>query len=321
MARQLLTPSPSPPPAVPTPKLPTQINAATREQRIKLKRLIVARLPLALPPNATEPALFGLGLAAFARVYHAFEAAWEQKACDSVAENSLTGTHDVQVQRWLATLRPEGLSRSSRLKDDLRYVCWRIGANTKAKTSAQQITWDQMRSEILAKPHILTAYGWVMYMAIFSGGRWMRQQLSNAGLEFWTGQPDYMPREKDELLLLQLPGFSFLSFEGQQDGEDIKALFKARIAEAETLLTQQERQDVITAAQGLFEDCIDLVAILDRAIWWQAVRQRIAVILLGITGTLTLLYLLVKQSWAHALDILSTCIGQCWTQRMALKVF
>lgn len=52
-----------------------------------------------------------------------FEEIWEE-INDSVeaAEDSLTGTHDAQVQRWLATLIPPGLPRSSRLKADLEYI-------------------------------------------------------------------------------------------------------------------------------------------------------------------------------------------------------
>jgi len=91
-----------------------------------------------------------------------------------------------------------------------------------------------------------------MYMAIFSGGRWIRQQLADAG-------PDF------EL--------AFLSFDGDEDGEDLKRDFKAGLARAEEMLSPQERQEVVEEAQALFGRCIALVAVLDREVRWQYVRQ------------------------------------------------
>ena len=150
---------------------------------------------------------------------------------------------------------------------------------------------DRMSYSLQNKPHLLIAYGWVMYMAIFSGGRWIRQQLSNAGAEFWTGELDYVHGEKHVVPLFDLPGFSFLSFDGDKDGEDIKELFKARLAEAETLLTQLERHEVMMAAQGLFEDCTALVGILDRAVWWQEIRRKVPLALLCVVVFAALLWL------------------------------
>lgn len=65
---------------------------------------------------------------------------------------------------------------------------------------------------------------------------------------------------------MQRPGFTFLSFDGNQDGEDIKSAFKAHLAGMETILTEAERQDVIVAAQNLFEHCIELVGTLDQKV-------------------------------------------------------
>lgn len=49
------------------------INSATQEQHAQLNRLILDRLPLALPPKALEPSLYAGGIAAFAQIYFAFE--------------------------------------------------------------------------------------------------------------------------------------------------------------------------------------------------------------------------------------------------------
>lgn len=122
-------------------------------------------------------------------------------------------------------------------------------------------TWKrQLQDDLQTKPHTLVAYAWVMYMAIFSGGRWIRQELENAGPEFWAGNCAAVDADQNQVETL---GRSFLCFEGEQDGEDIKATFKAGLAEGETLLTTEERRDIVDAAQGLFDRCIGMVKFLD----------------------------------------------------------
>ena len=301
MSGQLLTPSPSPPPPIPTPTLPAQINAATKNQHVVLNRLIVDRLTLALPPKTTDPRLLGHGLAAFAVIFITFEDVW-QELSDSIEadDESLSGTHDAQVKMWLATLVPPELLRSARLKEDLNFISNRTCTNVRRGLWAQRTMLKQIHAEICAKPHILVAYIWVMYMAIFSGGRWIRQELSNAGMEFWTGEEPCIELDKHELQQLQLPGFSFLSFEGEEDGEDLKALLKARLAEAETLLTQAERQDVICYAMGLFQRCIQVVDMIDRALWWQEFWEKMPWGMLCMVGVIfLLLYLLYNFAYLH----------------------
>jgi heme oxygenase len=257
-------------------------------------------LTLALPPNATDPRLLGYGLSAFAAIFFTFEDFW-QELNDSLEtdEKPLTGTHDAQVKMWLATLVPPELVRSSRLKEDLEFISNRTCTNVKRGLPAQREMLKQIPAEIRAKPHILLAYIWVMYMAIFSGGRWIRQQLSNAGMEYWTGEEPCIELDKHELQSLQLPGFSFLSFEGGEDGEDLKALLKGRLAEAETLLTQDERHDVICYAMGLFQRCIQLVYMIDRAVWWQEVWRKIPWGLLSIVGVALLLLLCWHDNFGY----------------------
>ena len=294
MSRQLPTPSPSPPRSVATPTLPAEINAATRKQHIKLNRLIVDRLPIALPPNQPDPRLIGEGLAAFACIYYTFEAVWDELASSGSDDIDLERTHDDHVRQWLLDLRVNGLARAQRFKDDMSHIALRTGQWPPAEFAGQQQMLADILRNVTAKPHVLIAYSWVMYMAIFSGGRWIRQQLSNAGVEFWTGTLDCPQVEKNNISLLELPGFSFLSFDGEQDGEDMKALFKARLAEAETLLTYQERQDVVLAARELFNDCIALVEMLDREVWWQRLWSRMPSTLLSTLGVL------VVFLWCHA---------------------
>jgi hypothetical protein len=115
-------------------------------------------------------------------------------------------------------------------------------------------------------------------MAIFSGGRWIRARFASVGPEFWLegrASPSPSPSSssiarddggstKTTTTTESLPGFTFFSFDGEQDGEDVKAEFKARLLEAETLLSEEERREVVEMARELFQRNILLVGELDR---------------------------------------------------------
>jgi heme oxygenase len=252
--------SQSPPSA--TPELPVQINTATRKQHTELNRLIIDRIPYALPPKTTSPKIYALGLAAFAQIYLAFEHAFDdlersQNASDD--QTPINDTHEQQLKTWLSTLRPTSLKRSPRLKRDLQYL---PELDRSAFTQIDNETATHILSLAASKPHVLVAYTWVMYMAIFSGGRWIRSQLASAEPEFWTSHTNAGPALAEKTPL-GMPGFSFLSFDGEEDGEDIKVEYKKRLAEGESLLTVQEREDIMEASQELFERCIAIVKKLD----------------------------------------------------------
>jgi len=290
MANHLPTPAPSPPPEGP-PSISAEINKATRKHHTELNRLIIERLPLALPPHASDPALLGQGLATFSQTFFAFEEVWQQieDGKHALSRYDPDRAQEYDVVSSLAFLRPIGLARSERLRKDLEYISKRTGKGVQRTGAVDKQLAQQIQEIVNKKPHVLIAYAWVMYMAIFSGGRWIRQQLTNAGPEFWTGEPAAATDEKKALMgTPALPGFSFLSFEGEQDGEDIKAEFKSRLAETEALLTENERQDVIEAAQELFDHCIRLVGDLDKSVARQRATSIVAPALL-----LTLLFVLV----------------------------
>lgn len=147
-----------------------------------------------------------------------------------------------------------------------------------------------------ASPHVLLAYAWVLYMAIFSGGRYLRASLKEAGgsTDFWTRdaspvrpysvtrdiseerrkssahntppEPTRRARSRtrsDSAAAGMVPGLSFFNFVGDEDGEDLKLEFKKRIAEAEVLLTEGEKQDIIQEAQDIFRFMVEMVDELD----------------------------------------------------------
>jgi heme oxygenase len=151
-------------------------------------------------------------------------------------------------------------------------------------------------------PHVLVAYAWVLYMALFSGGRYLRAALKAAGglgKDFWDREPSpvrpyIITRDVQELKDSEAefakptgvwspqiagrgrgksrsdsdipkitPGLLFFEFIGDDDGEDIKIEFKRRITEAELLLTKGEKDDIVAEAQDIFSFMLDLVGELD----------------------------------------------------------
>lgn len=114
-----------------------------------------------------------------------------------------------------------------------------------------------IRRSVNEKPWTLVAYAWCFYMAVFSGGRWIRAGLLRAGDGFWP------PQTPEDGIALAERGLSFWHFPGAYDGEDIKAEFKLSLEEAEHLLTDDQRVDVIEEAKNIFQLCAEVVYELD----------------------------------------------------------
>lgn len=158
--------------------------------------------------------------------------------------------------------------RSQRLRRDLHFLQSMHGGSEMPRWGQGIEDFiAQMRETVKQKPHVLVAYAWVMYMAIFSGGRWIRAQLQSAGDQFW---------HCDKASLLSgTPGMHLFCFDGERDGEDIKADFKVRLEEAEGIFTPAQRQEVVQEATNIFRFCITLVADLDsRAEMWAQERSQ-----------------------------------------------
>ena len=271
------------------PSLAAQINAATRSQHTQLNRLLIHLLPSALPPHARHPALFAHGLAAFARIFYTFEAVWREIS-NAPDRPSSRHAHEDAVRVAVARVRMAELERTSRLRADLTLLAARTG-DAKGSVAGYERLWQRRADELLVRPHLLLAYGWVMYMAVFSGGRWIRQELARAGSEFWDGTSagnGMAPPEAHEWSR-ERSGFSFLFFD-TADGEHMKEMFRLRFAEAETLLTKDEREDVVAAAMQLFDDCIALVKAIDRD-----VRRRRSRLM--ISGLAVLVVVVVLAWW------------------------
>ena len=276
-------------------KTTTTANLPGRTLHTDLNRLITARLPFALPPLASDPTPYQNGLLHFAHIYLTFESLWSDLLPPSspavagsppispllsfllvnpYAEPELfTSPPAPHMIEFLQTLRPKGLVRSGRLKKDLQYLS---GLHpTDFDVMLSQYPGDQVadfcahiRRRVGSRPHVLVAYAWCFYMAVFSGGRWIRGELVKAGNDFWTkGEQDDEKGGAEQ-------GLSFWSFPGDHDGLDIKEAFKSRLRSAEALFTPEERMDIVEEAKIIFKLSANLVHELDEQLGTDLARLK-----------------------------------------------
>ena len=85
--------------------------------------------------------------------------------------------------------------------------------------------------------------------------------LREAGPEFW-GHSDHNQIDQEQGTGEGL-GYSFLMFDGEQDGEDVKAEFKAQLSRVEECMSEQQREEVVQEARYIFQACIEMVEELD----------------------------------------------------------
>ncbi|KAM0131025.1 hypothetical protein ACHAO1_007530 [Botrytis cinerea] len=301
--------------------LSEQINIATRAVHSQLNKLILLRLPLALPPYTTNPSIYVSGILHIAPIYITFESLWQtiidapclplslnDEQTKSDGPGSRSDSLDSQsskvcsrTQSLLSHLLLPGLLRSGRLRADIRTLTGT--PDHKIEEQLKAVSNDGRLAEFIAhtkksvqtNPHVLLAYAWVLYMALFSGGRYLRASLKSAGglEDFWerdpspvrpygvtrTSAPSQSSSKEDseqELRpsarrlsrsecsrLMKKQGLQFFDFVGDEDGEDIKREFKGRIAEAEVLLTDGEKADIIKEAQAIFSFMVMMVSELD----------------------------------------------------------
>lgn len=288
--------------AMETVSLPAEINAATRSLHTTLNHLITSRLPLALPPYAPVSSHYAAGLAHFAHIFITFESLWAELTAPAAQAPADTDTttppfspllsyllvnpYDApalftstlgaptppspQLAALLRMLRPRGLARSLRLKRDLEYLLGLPPAELEgllvtAPAAAVAAFCTHIRKSVHEKPWTLVSYAWCFYMAVFSGGRWIRASLLRAPADFWPSS--------DDGAALSERGLSFWHFLGAHDGEDIKTEFKTRLAAAEDLFTPDERIDIIEEAKHIFRLCATLIDELDLLVGSQSMQH------------------------------------------------
>lgn len=129
-----------------------------------------------------------------------------------------------------------------------------------------------IHESISVKPHLYLSYTWVFYMAIFSGGRYIRAKLRSAGGDFWANtlsaesdkskydRRDVKVKESEEWPL------SFWNFSGSSDGEDLKVDYKSRVGEMERILTLEDREEIINEAVEIMKRLLEIVRGIEVAV-------------------------------------------------------
>lgn len=262
------------------------INIATRSVHAKLNKVVICRLPLAIPPQAEDPSNYVSGLLHITSIYSTFESLWRSilnapltpedhseqgkhscKACKPSSaihhpRDALDAPHQPMVcsriHSILAHLHTPDLERKDALRADIQSLTgWSTALLEEqlASTSESPILGSflmHISRAVEARPHTLLAYAWVLYMALFSGGRFIRASLARVDPSFWDANVESKG--------LALP-LRFLTFE---DGDEIKLYFKKRMSESsESLLTAEERDDIVAEAKRIFYFMVEIVEELD----------------------------------------------------------
>ncbi|KAK0719798.1 hypothetical protein B0H67DRAFT_643111 [Lasiosphaeris hirsuta] len=284
-----------------------RINSATRPVHAKLNKNLLLRLPLALPPRAHDPSLYITGLLHVAPIYRAFESIWQdivdttpldldpESDFDSDSSRSATPVPPVSTpsgagndtsrpvaapsERIRAVLDHLLLPQLARFPSLRRDICSATGwSGDEVDAQLNAVIQKGRLAEFVAHveravtrhPHVLLAYAWVLYMALFSGGRFIRGSLEAAGTLFWGKKASPLsPGANPAGSTGEVEGandifpLAFFRFETPHDGEDLKIEFKRRLAEVETVLTPDEYNDVVQEAVCIFDNMILLITQLD----------------------------------------------------------
>ena len=233
--------------------LQQKLHAATRSIHVQLNKAVTARLPLCLPPTALSPAPYYIGILVFGELFMAFERGIEEV---------LRGEH--QHSELVAKSQTPGLRRTEKLQQDLKRLRSRIRRTDYGSSMVDvvagisqdaKIRMQTVEDSIQRQPHLVLAYQWTLYLALFNGGRYLQRMLAAAGPEFWLCEGD------------EIDNLNFWHFDAATASDPeanlLKAQFKSDLDEASKKLTEAEQQEVVDEAVKLFELCIELISHLD----------------------------------------------------------
>lgn len=247
----------------PTVSLQSALHTATRTHHTNLNKTITARLPLCLPPYASDPTAYYFGILMFGHIFLAFEEA-VSKVVEEAPNNDETRARQI---RLLQTLSTERLPRAEALDRDLKSLSDRLQQQNSAIASVEERVRKQasentrhILTNIDSKPHLALAYKWTMYLAMFNGGRWLYKQLASPGPGFWL---EPTAAEQDENTIQALSFWRFETSLHDPQAEELKLEFKGKFEEASGTLTDEERDEVVEEAVRLFELCLKLIDHLD----------------------------------------------------------
>lgn len=170
-------------------------------------------------------------------------------------------------------------------------------AENQLRQESETLATDKLRDD----PHLLLAHIWCLYMACKSGGQLIRQMLLSVPTEFWLKKmkyvngPDYrmwmvrrdgvsfhglpeaptIKAENTDELSSQLPGFpvfnarsgiesNFFTFWEVKSDEPTKDELREAMKQVESLLSDEQKLQVIEEAKLVFEEFDKFVHKLDK---------------------------------------------------------
>lgn len=143
---------------------------------------------------------------------------------------------DPRIKNALQNLYSTPLLRTPQVMKDLHYYFGSTPFSTEDHTTLHRKAYvAHIRQVVAEKPHVLIAYAYNYYMALFAGGKILKYQISKAK-EFF---PEQYGMTEDERVAA---GTNLFSFEVEQGKEEaLKLSFKGALADLERTLTVEER--------------------------------------------------------------------------------
>lgn len=177
----------------------------------------------------TDHRLYREGILSFAFVYKSFEEGW-------AALLSSESTVDPRIRNALQRLYSTPLLRTPQIAKDLQYFYGSTPFSTEFPTTPQRTAYvNHIRTVIAEKPHVLIAYAYNYYMALFAGGKILRYQMSKAKGFF----PEHYGMTEEERIGA---GMNIFNFEIEKGGEiGLRDSFKGALLDLESTLTMEEK--------------------------------------------------------------------------------
>lgn len=227
--------------------LANRINKATRGSHSKINNLINLKIVFAL----RDARIYRQGIQAFYHVFKTYEEVWQIEMQRKDESGNYTRIAQILQQTW-----NPAITRTAPLTADLMFY---YGTEEKFRDPVmpeQRAFVEHIREVCHAQPHLLLAYGHVMYLALFAGGRILRSNVARAVGLF----PKVPGQTQDEVAA---KGTNLFRFE-VEDEEALRLEYKRNYELAtRNELTEEEKQDIIAESLDIFKrntDCVSEIS-------------------------------------------------------------